>query len=181
MTESETHHYPQAPLALAFYPDPVLRKKCTAYADDEFGPELEELAADLLKTMYIEGGVGLAAPQVSITRRMIAVDDSLDRDRGFVLVNPVIVAHEGNLNEPERCLSLPHPDLEANVKRHAQVTVEYRMPGGEARTIEGEELMARALQHEIDHLDGVLFIDHISAIKRMTLRKHLKSLEEQYG
>ena len=170
-----------APLTLTFYPDPVLRRKCTPYAADEFGPELAALAAKLLETMYIEVGVGLAAPQVSLTRRMISIDVSPERDQGFVLVNPQIVEQRGSENEPERCLSLPHSELEVKVERHAWIKVEYVTPEGEAKTIEADELLARVLQHEIDHLDGILYIDRVSSVKRMTLQKYLKELEREYG
>ena len=171
----------RAPLTLTFYPDPVLRRKCTPYAADEFGPELAALAAKLLKTMYIEDGVGLAAPQVSLTRRLIAIDVSPERDQGFALVNPRIVEQRGSENEPERCLSLPHSELETKVERHAWIKVEYVTPDGEAKIIEADEFLSRVLQHEIDHLDGILFIDRVSSVKRMTLQKYLKELEGEYG
>ncbi len=171
----------RAPLTLIFYPDPVLRRKCKPYAADEFGPELADLAAKLLKTMYIEEGVGLAAPQVSLTRRLIAIDVSPERDQDFVLVNPRIVEQRGSENELERCLSLPHSELEVKVKRHGWIKVEYVTPAGEAKTIEADGFLSRVLQHEIDHLDGILHIDRVSSVKRMTLQKYLKELERESG
>ena len=172
---------PVAPLRLVIYPDPILRETCTPYEDAEFGADLESYAEDMLKTMYIERGVGLAAPQVNLNRRIIAIDPSPGQDSGIVLVNPVIVESDGAAKELERCLSMPHEKIEAAVKRPEWVRVEFRTPGGEEDSVEGGGLLARVLQHEIDHLDGVLFTDRLGSMKKMTMRKYLRELEEQYG
>jgi len=139
--------------------------------------ETRRLIGDMFDTMYDAGGIGLAAPQVGVSRRVLIVDVPEEEEKRHVhaLVNPVIVeAGRTTDKATEGCLSIP--GLEETVTRPVRVTVEGLSPDGEPVRIEAEGLLARALQHEVDHLDGILFIDRLSPLKRnMLLRKWRKS------
>ena len=139
--------------------------------------ETRRLIADMFDTMYEAGGIGLAAPQVGVSERVLVVDvpDGDDARHVHALVNPVVVeSGDATDKASEGCLSLP--GMEEFVTRPVRVTVEGMTPGGETVRIEADGLLARALQHEVDHLDGILFIDRLSPVKRgMLLRKWRKS------
>lgn len=159
--------------------DPVLRKPAEEIT--EFGEDLQSLADDMLETMYRASGIGLAAPQVGISERIIVLDVSVsDEEDGepIALVNPrVVEASRGTDRAPEGCLSIP--GMEEVVERPASVIVEGMTPLGEPVNIEATGLFSRALQHEIDHLDGILFFDRLSPLKRrLALRKWHKAQEE---
>jgi len=143
--------------------DPVLREKA-AEVTQITGATLR-LIEDMFETMYAEEGVGLAAPQVGVSERIIVVDPRDDETERFALINPVIL-EQGKETErdEEGCLSIP--GLKDIVERSANVVVEGLTPAGETRRIEAEGLLARILQHEIDHIDGILFIDRLSPLKR---------------
>ncbi|ADK83726.1 peptide deformylase [Desulfarculus baarsii DSM 2075] len=162
-------------LPICKYPDPVLAEKCAEI--DRVDDELRRLAQDMIDTMYDAPGVGLAAPQVGRAIRMVVVDTAEDDKRGtpMVLINPRVVAKRGQLVWDEACLSVP--DYRADVVRASEVVVEAGDLEGNDLRIEAEGLTAVCLQHEIDHLDGVLFLDHISSLKRAMYRKRrLKQL-----
>ncbi len=164
-------------LPLRFLGDPILRTK--ARRVEVFDEGLRAFADDLMASMYAHNGVGLAAPQVGRSLRVIAVDASEARDgsQAFALVNPEIVEREGKIAGEEGCLSIP--GVTGDVERHARVVVEGLTPEGEPRRIEGTELLARVLQHEIDHLNGVLFIDRLGPLrKRMALKAWKRRLGE---
>jgi peptide deformylase len=146
------------------YPNPILTRKAEEIG--EITPELRQLAADMAEVMYEKRGIGLAAPQVGECCRLIAVDISGPDERTDLkfLVNPVIVHREGEIEEEEGCLSVVN--FRAKVKRAEKVVVKARDLDGNDVEVPGEGLMAVCLQHEIDHLDGVLFIDHVSRLKR---------------
>ena len=149
-----------------------------------FDDELQTLVQDMLETMYHAEGIGLAAPQIGVSLRMCVLDlrDEEDPDAGrWVLVNPVIVhSSKKTVKAPEGCLSIP--TMEEVVTRASRVTVQACNADGGPLEIEAEGLLARALQHEIDHLDGVLFIDRVSPLKRrLLLKKWKKSQEEDSG
>lgn len=153
----------------------VLRRK----ADDVDGPgeELDALIADMFETMYAEKGIGLAAPQIGLSKRLIVVDVNDEQGEAmgpFALLNPRIVESGTALDKHEEgCLSIP--GVTGVVERPWTVTVEGLTQKGEPVRIEAEGMLARCLQHEIDHLDGVLFIDRLSPLKRnMVLRKYRK-------
>ncbi|MGO9953925.1 MAG: peptide deformylase [Dissulfurispiraceae bacterium] len=159
------------------YPEDVLKEK--ALAVDKIDRDLQRLIDDMIETMYAAAGVGLAAPQVGVGKRVIVVDIGDREDGGglIVLVNPEIVLAEGLIDSEEGCLSVP--EYIAHIKRAESVVV--RGLDREEKPIEmkADGLVARALQHEIDHLDGVLILDRISAIKREFYNKrYLKSLKE---
>ena len=160
--------------ALRYYGDPVLRQK--AAPASSFDPDLAALVADLFDTMYYEKGVGLAAPQIGVATRVFVVDveDELGRTRR-AFVNPVILRREGTATAEEGCLSIP--GFREDVKRYAFVEVEARDEAGNPFTLAAEGLLARAIQHELDHLDGTLFIDRLSPIKRKLLEARLKRFQ----
>lgn len=145
--------------------DPVLREKCRPVeAVDE---EVRELIEDLRETMYDADGIGLAAPQVGVPLRVFVYDVREEEHLPGVLVNPRIVDSSGSVRESEGCLSIP--DLTEVVERHERVVVEGLDGSGNPARIEAEGLLSRCLQHESDHLDGVLFFDRISPLKRKML------------
>ena len=159
--------------------DPVLREP--AVPIEEVDEDVRRLVRDMLETMYHAQGIGLAAPQIGISQRVIVVDlgESDEDGAGTVaLVNPEVVESSRKKDRaPEGCLSIP--GMEEVVERPATVTVRGLDPDGEAVSLEASGLFGRALQHEIDHLDGVLFIDRVSPLKRrLLLRKWQKAQEE---
>jgi len=163
-------------LPILTYPNPILRKKAAAVL--EFDAELAELVADMADTMYEAPGVGLAAPQVGVSKQILIYDPAPSEEKGSytALINPKIVAIEGEEFGEEGCLSVR--ELCAEVKRARRIVVEARdLEGGELR-FEAEEWPARVLQHEIDHLNGILFIDHLSTLKRALYKKKLKKILE---
>jgi peptide deformylase len=159
--------------------DPVLRREADPV--DTFDEELQALVEDMFETMYHADGVGLAAPQVGISRRVLVVDvrDEDDPDGGrWALVNPKVAWSSSQVDKStEGCLSIP--GLEELVSRPAEVEIRGFDPTGAEVSIPAEGLLARALQHEIDHLDGVLFLDRVSALKRRMLLKKWKKLQDE--
>lgn len=160
--------------SLVLLPDPVLRKKSDLV--ERVDDEMRALADDMLETMYDAPGIGLAAIQIGIPRRMLVIDCAKDEEEKapMVFINPEIVesADERSIYE-EGCLSIP--DYYAEVERPVEVTVEYVDRDGKAQRMKADGLLATCLQHEIDHLNGVLFIDHISKLKRdMVVKKFTK-------
>jgi peptide deformylase len=164
-------------LRIHHYPDPVLKQKAAPVAAFDAG--LRQLADDMLETMYAAPGVGLAAPQVGISRRLIVLDCSpKDGDRQpLVAVNPEILAREGECCEEEGCLSVP--EYYAKVMRSERVRVRFQELDGTWREVEADGLWAICFQHEIDHLDGLLFIDRLSPLKRGLFRKKYQKIQEQ--
>ncbi len=159
------------------YPAAALRRPSREVTPAEFGAELDALIAEMVETMYAREGVGLAAPQVGRNLRVFVFDVSADRNQPCAVVNPRIVERSGTQEDDEGCLSVP--GLRGRVRRAARVTVEGLDPAGRPLRLEGEGLMARMFQHEIDHLDGVLFCDRLSAAKRLLVRRHLRKMEEE--
>jgi peptide deformylase len=153
-----------AVLEILKFPHPVLRKR--AREVKEIDERLHRLAQDMTETTYRAPGVGLAAPQVGVPDRLIVVDLSVGErpDERIVVVNPEIVCKEGDIRFEEGCLSVP--DLRETVTRCQRVVVRGIDLESRPVEVEGEDLMAVALQHEIDHLDGILFLDHLSQLKR---------------
>ena len=156
------------------WPEPVLAKRGAAVT--EFGPELKTLVEEMFESMYAAQGIGLAAPQIAISQRIAVVDLSFNKEAKdkIAMVNPEIVEMTGRQVEEEGCLSLP--DIREKVQRALHVRVRAQDVNGEWFEVEGDELLARALQHEIDHLDGVLFIDRISRLKRELVMRKMKKL-----
>ncbi|MBV8549992.1 MAG: peptide deformylase [Acidobacteriaceae bacterium] len=164
-------------LKIVKYGEPVLEQPAEAVIEFDT-PELHELIVNMWETMYAAKGVGLAAPQVGINKRISVIDISVgeDESKKIVIINPEITSSEGKQTGEEGCLSIPgfrEPVIRANtVKVHAQ------NEKGEQIELDGEELLARAFQHEIDHLNGILFINHLSTLKRDIIRRKIKKLQK---
>jgi len=154
--------------------DPVLEKKAATIT--EFNDELRRLADDMFESMYAAHGVGLAAPQIGIGKRIAVIDVTFKEDPNakIVLINPEIVHTEGRQTSNEGCLSIP--EFREKVTRPMKVTVRAQNLEGKTIEVEGEELLARALLHETDHLNGKLYISHISALKRDLIRRKIRKL-----
>lgn len=159
-------------LKIYTYPEKVLREETKKITT--FDEELKTLVVDMADTMYDAPGIGLAAPQVGKTLKLIVVDRSTDEHQQsyLTLVNPEITSHEGTQLDEEGCLSIP--ELVGKVTRHKKIKVTYQDIDGEARELEAEDRFAVVLQHEIDHINGVLFLDHISSLKRSLYKKKVK-------
>jgi peptide deformylase len=157
-------------LTIVKYPDPILSQPGEPVT--EFNAELRKLVADLFETTYANQGVGLAAPQVGVSKRVTVIDVSMGKvpkDK-LALINPEIIFSEGKLYEDEGCLSFP--DIREKVVRAAKVRIRAQNEHGKWFEMDGDDLLARAMQHEIDHLDGILFLFRMSALKRsLNLRK----------
>lgn len=164
-------------LRICHYPETVLKE--TAAPVTVFDSALKALAADMAETMYAAPGVGLAAPQVGVSQRLIVLDCSAKDEpaRLIVAINPRIVAASGELCDEEGCLSIP--GYYARVPRAAAVTVAFQTLTGENAQIQAEGLLAVAFQHEIDHLDGILFVDRLSPLKKGIFRRKYKKIMEQ--
>lgn len=156
---------------IKIYPDPVLRK--LAEPVDLIDDEIRQLADEMLEAMVKEAGFGLAAPQVGVSKRLILADV---KDQLHVVVNPEFVdMSEEKQVGPEGCLSIP--GVEADVERSQRVVIQGLSLDGEAIQIEAEALLARVFQHEVDHLNGVLFIDHLGKTKRALVLKEFEKLQ----
>jgi len=158
-----------ARLPILEYPDPRLRTKATAVA--EVDDEIRSLVADMLETMYAAPGIGLAATQVNVHRRILVTDVSEERDDPYCLINPEILTMEGEVSYEEGCLSVP--GVFESVDRAERIRVRAMDEAGEVREFDAEGLLAICIQHEIDHLEGKLFVDYLSALKRDRLKKKL--------
>ncbi len=165
-------------LEILRYPDPLLKKKSQLVT--EFNGDLKQLANDMVETMYAAPGVGLAAPQVGALQRLIVLDCSgSEEDADLIIaVNPEITAGAGASLEEEGCLSVP--GYYASVKRHETATMRYQDLDGNYHEREAGGLLAIGMQHELDHLEGVLFVDRLSPLKRSIFRKkYMKMLKEK--
>jgi peptide deformylase len=156
------------------YGDAVLEKHAAEVTS--FDDELRKLAEDMFESMYAARGVGLAAPQIGISKRIAVVDVTFKEnpDARLVLVNPVIVSKEGRQRNSEGCLSIP--EFREDVSRARIVTVRAQDLNGKFFEQTGEELLARAFLHETDHLNGKLYISHISALKRDLIKRKIKKM-----
>ncbi len=164
-------------LRIRHYPEPVLKQISAPVT--VFDTELKTLARDMAETMYAAPGVGLAAPQVGVLKRLVVIDCA-PKDSPpelLTLVNPEIREREGEAYEEEGCLSVP--GYYAPVQRSARVKVVYCDLDGKPVEREADGLLAIAFQHEIDHLDGILFVDHLSPLKKGLFRKKFKKIQEQ--
>jgi peptide deformylase len=164
-------------LKIVKYPEPVLSQPGEPVT--EFDSELRKLVADMFETTYASQGIGLAAPQVGVSKRLTVIDVSMGKDSKdrLVLVNPEIISSEGKLYEEEGCLSFP--DIREKIVRAAKVRIRAQDEKGKWFEMDGEELLARCMQHEIDHVNGMLFIFRMSGLKRdLNLRKIRKMMRD---
>ncbi len=154
-------------LPILTYPDPALRHR--ARPVDSIDDALRQLAADMAQTMYAAKGIGLAATQVGQARRLLVMDLSTEGDALQVMVNPQILVRDGSQISEEGCLSVP--EVFETVERAERITVRFLDLDGEIQQLEVDGLLAVCVQHEIDHLDGKLFVDYLSRLKQDRLRK----------
>ena len=164
-------------LKILKYGESVLEKAAEPVTDFH-SKELKQLIEDMFETMYAAKGVGLAAPQVGVGKRVTVIDISVGEDetKKLVLVNPEIMGREGKQIGEEGCLSIP--GFREPVTRAAKVAIKAHNEKGETVELTGEDLLARAFEHEIDHLNGKLFINHLSALKRDIIRRKIKKLQK---
>jgi peptide deformylase len=164
-------------LAILEYPDPRLRQ--TASAVERVDEAVQRLAADLLETMYAAKGVGLAATQVDVHRRVIVIDVSEERDQPLVFINPELLQATGRGPGEEGCLSVP--DIFDKVQRATHIRVRAQGLDGRPFEMDAEGLLAVCIQHEMDHLEGKLVVDYLSDLKRQMIRKRLEKERRQRG
>jgi peptide deformylase len=158
-----------AVLSILHHPDPRLRKKTPPV--QKFDRDLQKLIDDMFETMYAAPGVGLAANQVGINLRLAVMDCSDEHDQPLVLINPEILASDDRQEMEEGCLSVP--DIRDKVQRYNKLRLRALDRHGQPYELEAEGLMAQCVQHEIDHLDGKLYIDYLSSLKRERIKKKL--------
>jgi peptide deformylase len=156
--------------------DPVLEREAATVSEFDT-PELHQFLADMFESMYAAKGVGLAAPQIGISRKIAVIDCSNGQnpDEKIVLINPAVVSIEGRQEGEEGCLSIP--GFREQVRRGKRVTVRAQNARGEKFEMTGEDLLARAFLHETDHLYGRLYISHISALKRDLMKRKIKKMQ----
>ena len=159
--------------------DPILEKTCKEVK--EMTPRIRELIEDMFETMYDDEGIGLAAPQIGIEKRIVVIDipeeDGKQGKNKLVLINPKITAKEGEVASEEGCLSVP--EYRAEVKRFEKITLECQDLNGQKQVYEADGLLAICMQHELDHLDGKLFIDYLSRLKRDRLLTKYRKLKKE--
>ncbi|AGC42798.1 peptide deformylase [Myxococcus stipitatus DSM 14675] len=160
---------------ILIWPDPILKQKAkpVTKVDDS----IRALVKDMFETMYAADGVGLAAPQVGVLQRVIVLDTTPRQPdaKPLAMINPELIALEGETTYTEGCLSIPGES--EDVDRAAVVTVKYLDVDGNEQTLRCDELLAIAVQHETDHLNGTVFVDHVSTLKREFIRKRMKRLK----
>lgn len=164
---------------IVLYPDPRLKLKSKPVT--QFGPEFKDLIADMTETMRDAAGVGLAAIQIGEAIRMMVMDvnyDKEDRGEALAMFNPEVLQEEGSETIEEGCLSIP--DVREEVERSFKVKVKYQDMEGKVQTGEFEGLLARCVLHEIDHMNGQLFIQKVPAVKRLFLKRQLDELKRNY-
>ena len=164
-------------LKVVKYPEPVLSQPGEPVT--EFDGELKKLVEDMFETMYASQGIGLAAPQVAVSKRVTVIDLSQGKDpeQKLVLVNPEVILREGKQYEEEGCLSFP--EIRKKVQRASKVKVRAQDLKGKWFEMDGEELLSRAFQHEIDHLDGMLFIFRMSSLKRDLVLRKIRKMQRE--
>jgi peptide deformylase len=156
-------------LPILRFPDPRLKKVAQPVA--EIDESIRKLAADMAETMYEAPGIGLAATQVDVHKRVVVIDVSEEKNELLVFINPVLSRCEGAQVGEEGCLSVP--GIFEKVERAERVTVHYLDPEGQAQTLVAEGLLAVCIQHELDHLNGTVFVDHLSQLKQTRIRNRL--------
>ncbi|HYH95936.1 peptide deformylase [Hyalangium sp.] len=162
---------------ILIWPDPILKQ--TAKPVAKVNDATRALVKDMFETMYAADGVGLAAPQIGVLQRVIVLDTTprQPESKPLAMINPEIIAMEGETTFAEACLSIPGEA--EDVDRAAVVTVKFLDPEGQEQTLRCEGLLAIAVQHEADHLNGTVFVDHVSSLKREIIRKRMKRLKSE--
>lgn len=166
-------------MEVLIFPHPILRRGGQPVT--EFGPALRDLAGRMMEAMYEEGGVGLAAPQVGIEQKLLVLNpsgDKKDRSGELVICNPRIVRKKGREYGEEGCLSFP--GIHAEVERWVDITVAYQDLEGQEQTLKCDTWLARIVQHELDHLEGVVFTDRLTPAEKLRVKSQLEQLEQDY-
>lgn len=164
-----------AVLPVLHFPDERLRTKAKPVA--EVTPEIQRIVDDMLETMYAEEGIGLAATQVNIHQRIIVIDVSEERDQHYVIINPEVLDKSGETGIEEGCLSIP--ESRGFVPRAEKIKIRALDRDGKAYELEADDLLAICIQHEMDHLEGKLFVDYLSPLKRQRIRQKLEKMAKQ--
>ncbi|MDG6897602.1 peptide deformylase [Actinobacillus delphinicola] len=164
-------------LNVLIYPDERLKTVATPMTKEDFTPELDEFIDNMFETMYEEQGIGLAATQVDFHKRLIVIDIEGDKQNQLVLINPEIIESEGETGIEEGCLSLP--GFNGFVPRKEKVKIRALNRKGEEFELEADELLAICIQHEMDHLEGIVFADYLSPLKRNRIKEKLTKLQKQ--
>lgn len=156
-------------LRVRIIPDPVLRVPASAVTN--FDQELKELVDNMWETMYVSKGIGLAAPQVGVSKRVVVIDLAEEGNGKITLINPQITERIGKVKSEEGCLSIP--DYRESIQRIKQIKITAQDISGNNFELSADGLLSRCIQHEIDHLDGILFVDHLSRLKRDMFKRWL--------
>lgn len=164
-------------LKIVLYPEPVLTTLGKPIGEEEFGENLQTLIEDMFETMYKAQGVGLAAPQVGISKRLFVMDVPLEDEKSnkFAMINPEVIAREGEQNGDEGCLSFP--GIYTKIRREARTVVRYQDVFGEYQELDCTDLSARCVLHETDHCDGIVFLDRMTTLKRELAKRKIKKLQ----
>ncbi len=157
------------------YPHPGLRKKARSVIN--FDNTITKLAEDMLETMYQAPGIGLAATQVNVAKQLLVIDTSESKSQPLVIINPQILHHNGEMINEEGCLSFP--GIYADVPRFEELTLNFHTIDGKEQQIEADGLIAICIQHEMDHLQGKVFVDYLSSLKRNRIRKQLEKQQRE--
>lgn len=157
-------------LEIRKFPDPILKEQCSSVT--EFGPQLHRLLDDMRETMYAAEGIGLAAPQIGEKVCVAVVDIGVETSELIELINPVVLTREGKTSSEEGCLSIPR--FRETIERAKGITLSAQDRHGKPFELEADGLLSVCIQHEIDHLNGILFVDHLSRLKRELFRRWLK-------
>ena len=165
-------------LKIVHYPEPVLLAVGKPFGEEEFNEELQKLVEDMFETMYDAQGVGLAAPQVGISKRLFVMDVPLEEGKSnrIALINPEIILQEGEQVGDEGCLSFP--GIYTTVKREVRTIVRYKDVFGKEQELDCTDLSARCVLHETDHCDGIVFLDRMSVLKRELAKRKIKKLQK---
>ena len=165
-------------LKIVHYPEPVLLRVGKPVVEADFGADLERLVADMFETMYDARGVGLAAPQVAVSKRLFVMDcgDEEGNANPIALINPEIIAKEGEQNGDEGCLSFP--GIYTKVTRELRTVVRFQDLKGETRELDLTNLAARCVLHETDHCDGIVFLDRMTSLKRELAKRKIRKLQK---
>jgi peptide deformylase len=159
-------------LDVLIFPDPRLKK--IAAPISQIDEDIKKIVNDMLETMYHANGIGLAATQVNIHKRIIVIDISNNNRAPLCLLNPVIIKHSGTISWQEGCLSFP--EIYTKVKRHESIEVEYLDLDNKTQQLSASGLLSVCIQHELDHIDGITFYDRISPLRQTLLKKKIKAL-----
>lgn len=165
-------------LKIVHYPEPVLLKVGKPVGEEEFGENLQKLVEDMFETMYSAQGVGLAAPQVGISKRFFVMDVPTDEGESnrIALINPEIITQEGEQYGDEGCLSFP--GIYTKVRREVRTVVRYTDVFGNLQELDCTDLSARCVLHETDHCDGIIFLDRMTSLKRELAKRKIKKLQK---